>query len=86
MGQEIGQFQFLADIRNFLSKLIFSSNRNGYSWSTALALSVFLGNFGIDRFYLGYPAIGLIKFVTFGGFMILNCIDIILISTQVCFS
>jgi len=55
---------------------------NGYDFSTTLTLSLFLGNFGIDRFYLGYPTIGLFKLFTFGGFLIGNWIDIILIATQ----
>ena len=34
------------------------------------------------RFYLGYPAIGLLKFSTLGFFFIGHLVDIILIATQ----
>ncbi|XP_066245360.1 TM2 domain-containing protein CG10795 [Euwallacea similis] len=56
---------------------------NGYSFETSLLLSIFLGMFGIDRFYLGYPAIGLAKFCTLGFMFLGQLVDIILISTQV---
>ena len=39
--------------------------------------------FGVDRFYLGYPAIGLLKLSTFGCLFIGQFIDIILIALQV---
>lgn len=39
--------------------------------------------FGIDRFYLGYPAIGLVKFCTLGFMFLGQLLDIILIATQV---
>jgi len=55
---------------------------NGYYFDTALLLSIFLGMFGADRFYLGYPAIGVLKFATLGFFFIGNLIDVILIATQ----
>lgn len=55
---------------------------NGYNFDTALLLSVFLGMFGVDRFYLGYPAMGLLKFSTLGFFFIGHLVDIILIATQ----
>jgi len=55
---------------------------NGYQFDTALLLSVFLGMFGADRFYLGYPAIGLLKFSTLGFFFIGHLVDIILIASQ----
>ncbi|XP_056638379.1 TM2 domain-containing protein CG10795 isoform X2 [Diorhabda sublineata] len=56
---------------------------NGYSFETTLLLSIFLGMFGIDRFYLGYPAIGLAKFCTLGFMFLGQLVDIILIATQV---
>jgi TM2 domain-containing membrane protein YozV len=55
---------------------------NGYSFETALILSIFLGMFGLDRFYLGYPAIGLLKFCTLGFFFIGHLVDIVLIASQ----
>lgn len=39
--------------------------------------------FGLDRFYLGYPGIGLLKLCTLGFFFLGQLIDIILIATQV---
>jgi len=48
-----------------------------------LLLSIFLGMFGADRFYLGYPAIGLLKFCTLGFMFLGQLVDIILIATQV---
>uniref|UniRef100_A0A8D8VXU7 TM2 domain-containing protein CG10795 n=1 Tax=Cacopsylla melanoneura TaxID=428564 RepID=A0A8D8VXU7_9HEMI len=56
---------------------------NGYSFETAMLLSIFLGMFGADRFYLGYPALGLLKFCTLGFMLIGQLVDIILIATQI---
>uniref|UniRef100_A0A8D0LAI0 TM2 domain containing 1 n=1 Tax=Sphenodon punctatus TaxID=8508 RepID=A0A8D0LAI0_SPHPU len=39
-------------------KPIVCRNVNGYSYKVAVALSLFLGWLGADRFYLGYPALG----------------------------
>lgn len=55
----------------------------GHSFQTTLLLAVFLGMFGADRFYLGYYAIGLLKFCTFGFMLVGQLLDIILIVTHV---
>ncbi|ELU09930.1 hypothetical protein CAPTEDRAFT_201978 [Capitella teleta] len=56
---------------------------NGKHFSVALLLSVFLGWLGVDRFYLGYPAIGMLKFCTFGFMFLGHLIDMLLIAIQV---
>lgn len=48
--------------------------------TTALLLSIFLGGLGIDRFYLGYTGLGILKLLTAGGFGVWWLVDIILIA------
>ena len=49
--------------------------------TTAQILSILLGELGIDRFYLGYTGLGILKLITGGGFGIWWLVDIILIAT-----
>ena len=51
-------------------------------WSRALLLSIFLGSLGVDRFYLGQPLLGVLKFITMGGFGFWWVYDIHLIYKQ----
>ncbi|KAJ1367794.1 hypothetical protein KIN20_028786 [Parelaphostrongylus tenuis] len=50
--------------------------------STALLLSLFLGFLGIDRMYLGYYAVGIIKMFSLGGLFVLWLVDVVLIALQ----
>ena len=51
------------------------------SKTTALILSVLVGGLGIDRFYLGYTGMGVLKLLTGGCFGVLYIIDIVSIAT-----
>ena len=54
----------------------------GYRWSTTLILSITLGGFGADRFYLGHWQEGIGKVFSFGGLGVWTLIDVILISIR----
>ena len=49
---------------------------------TAILLSVFAGTLGVDRFYLGYTTLGVVKLLTVGGLGVWTIIDLIMICTD----
>ncbi|XP_003933640.1 TM2 domain-containing protein 1-like [Saimiri boliviensis] len=71
-GNEVGFFKPMS-----------CQNINGCSYKVAVASSLFLGWLGVDRFYLGYRVLGLLKFCTVGFCGIGSLIDFILISVQI---
>lgn len=51
------------------------------SKTTAIILSVLVDSLGVDRFYLGYTGLGILKLLTCGGLGIWTLIDLIRICT-----
>ncbi|XP_015780492.1 PREDICTED: TM2 domain-containing protein 3-like [Acropora digitifera] len=60
-------------------KVLLCNWTSGYRWSTSVLLSLTLGGFGVDRFYLGHWREGLGKLFSFGGLGVWTLVDLILI-------
>lgn len=68
-----------------LGKQVFSKRvecnwTEGYSWRTAMVLSITLGGFGADRFYLGHWQEGIGKLFSFGGLGVWTLVDVVLVA------
>lgn len=62
------------------SKMLNCNWSSGKRWSTALLLSITLGGFGADRFYLGLWREGIGKLFSFGGLGVWTLVDVVLIA------
>ncbi|XP_074651958.1 TM2 domain-containing protein 3-like [Tubulanus polymorphus] len=66
--------------RRTFNKMELCNWTRGYRWSTALLLSITMGGFGVDRFYLGLWREGIGKLFSFGGLGVWTLVDVILIA------
>ena len=63
-------------------RLVGGAGGDEKDWLTALLLSIFLGGIGVDRFYMGYTGLGILKLITCGGCGVWWLIDVIMIATN----
>ena len=76
---EEDMYELVPDIEKYNEEKIKNcSDLNQKDKTTALILAVLLGPLGVDRFYLGYTGIGILKLLTSGCFGILWIIDMII--------